>query len=300
MSAPISTQSETTILAAPKTLKPKPVILWCHSRCCSTAVVRAMVQHPMLKVANEPFIQVIQGSQLDNIDSHPGLAIPSPWFNTTRVDIATKLSENKLPEPDAASGTINFGPDDGRIVFIKDMAQYGLRSDVFKRLRELKTRMASGVDDGEAIDDPLSTTPENPTVFPVSLLRKFNHTFLIREPERAIPSFIKSMQETLEAAAPGTEVEGDLSGYIMYLEQRLLYRFFADPKSEFNTLPYDGEEAGYVQQPQPPPLIDASDLLKDPTSVMKQYCEVIDIPFDPTMMSWSNEKPLYVYFTAVP
>ncbi|KZS96404.1 hypothetical protein SISNIDRAFT_451120 [Sistotremastrum niveocremeum HHB9708] len=279
-------------------LKPKPILLWCHPRSCSTAIVRAFQNHPQIKVAHEPFPHTMNFSNADNIENKPAFPIEetSPWYNATRVDIASILSENKLHEPDEKTGKIVAGPEDGKVIFIKDMAQYSLPNAEFRNHRDLKTKFVAEDFPDELAKDISQIQNEsikNPTVFPVSLLRKFTHAFLIREPERAVPSFLKGLKEMGLKGPDGEELDPAVtSGYVMYLEQRMLYNFFTDPNSEFNTAPRLPEEEGYIDQPQPPPLIDASDLLKDPPAVLKQFCDAVGLSFDPAILTWRNDKPV--------
>ncbi|WFD02117.1 hypothetical protein MOBT1_000796 [Malassezia obtusa] len=69
---------------------------------------------------------------------------------------------------------------------------------------------------------------ENPTVLPTSLLQRFQHTFLIRTPEKSIPSYYKCTQEK---AAGFDYFDPSEAGY---KELKLLYDWIADPTSSFH------------------------------------------------------------------
>ncbi|KZS96387.1 hypothetical protein SISNIDRAFT_547812 [Sistotremastrum niveocremeum HHB9708] len=274
-----------------KSLKPKPIIVWCHTRSCSTTLVRAFSQHPDVKVSQDPFIQTITASHIDNVDVHQTRE-PSPWQNVKRIDIANMFSENRLPILDDETQTIVEGPYDRKIVLVKDMAQCAFRGEALVSIRaDLNNFRAPKGSTPYVVPDPIDATPENPTVFPVSLLRKFTHVFLVREPERTIPSVVNGVHQLESESSEGMGVQRDPSGYIMYREQRILYNFFADPKSEFNALSGDDEYDGYIKQPQLPPLIDVSDLLRDPPSVLEQLCSAIGLEYTPSILQWSNDKP---------
>lgn len=175
------------------------------------------------------------------------------------------------------------------------MAQYIIPLDTLQRFhkgsRVYKT-------DGE----PGTTAPtagqteevlENPTVIPTELLRRFKHTFLVRTPEKAVPSYWKCVQgkmagfEFFDGAEAGFE------------ELRLLYKWISNPDSTF----HKGESAGgslngsstsypgsVQSQPLPPPLIDAAVLIANPTASIKHLCDSTGIPFETSMLSW-DAKP---------
>ena len=65
---------------------------------------------------------------------------------------------------------------------------------------------------------------------------------------------------------------------MMYAEQRLLYDFFSDPRSEFFTWKGDeGDLRTANTQPLPPTVIDADDLPANPSLVLQKYCSAIGI-----------------------
>ncbi|KZT38264.1 hypothetical protein SISSUDRAFT_1033490 [Sistotremastrum suecicum HHB10207 ss-3] len=273
---------------------PKPVILWSHHRSCSTAFVRAFIAHPGTKVAHEPFLRVSALSGVDTIHGDRAFenSDKSPWYNVTRMDIASILSDNALPTFDS-DGKLQADAADERTVFVKDMAQSAFRGEALAALRT-DTKTFRGPDDAHTYQppSPIDATPINPTIFPVSVLRKFTHAFLIRDPTRAIPSVVRGLSDvaaTRPGARPGFSSE--VAAYICYLEQRILYNFLTDPESEFNTAPWDNEggKEQFIQQPQPVPLIDASDLLEDPHKVLSQFCNAVGIPFNPLMLKWDTD-----------
>lgn len=125
---------------------------------------------------------------------------------------------------------------------------------------------------------------ENPTVLPTALLQRFQHTFLIRTPEKSIPSYYKCTQEK---AAGFDFFDPAEAGY---KELKLLYDWIADPSSTFHQ-PADADEryASFPVQEQamPPPLVSASVLLENPGAVLEQYCGALGVPFDESMLSWN-------------
>jgi len=90
----------------------------------------------------------------------------------------------------------------------------------------------------------------------------FVHTFLIRDPEKAIPSNYKV-----------TVNEGFGSGYL-------------EPTSggfeeTYNLFNFIKEKKGFA-----PIVVDAVDLQTHPDETMKSYCEAVGIEFDPKMTTW--------------
>jgi hypothetical protein len=161
------------------------------------------------------------------------------------------------------------------------MAQYVFSAQTLKALHPDSTVYKPNAK-GASLPGPL----ENPTVLPIDLLRRFKHTFLIRTPQKSIPSYWKCVQEK---AAGFEYFDGAEAGFA---ELKLLYDWIANPKSTFHTAPEDDVSnswPGQIQaQPQPPPLIDASVLLANPDHVLSEYCSALGIPFDEAMLSWES------------
>lgn len=106
--------------------------------------------------------------------------------------------------------------------------------------------------------------PENPTVLPIEFLKRCQHTFIIREPGKSIRSLYRAYVKTNQTFIPED---------IGYPEYQVLYEFLTKLTG--------------VR----PPLIDASDLLKDPESMIRMYCESgIHDRFEPSMLEWKSER----------
>lgn len=98
---------------------------------------------------------------------------------------------------------------------------------------------------------------------PADFLARFQHTFLIRDPRRAVPSLYKM---SLDTARTGWDH-------------------------------FDPEEAGYSQLDalarrvearfqQPLIVVDADTLLARPEETLRAYCQAVGLLFEPRMMSW--------------
>ncbi|KAI5476726.1 hypothetical protein MNV49_007316 [Pseudohyphozyma bogoriensis] len=144
-------------------------------------------------------------------------------------------------------------PSPNTRTFSKDMAQY-----IFAPPSATSTSAASF--------SSHHTTPTNPTLIPTSLLLdpSIHHTFLIRTPEKAVPSY-----------------------------HRLCY-----PGSETGFEYWDPEEAGYLElrklfeflrsEGMEPEVIDSEDLLKKPEEVMSGWCERAGVEFEKSMLEWNE------------
>jgi hypothetical protein len=132
------------------------------------------------------------------------------------------------------------------VILLQDMAQYIFSAQTLKTLHPDSTVYKTN--QPGSLPGPL----ENPTVLPIDLLRRFKHTFLIRTPQKSVPSYWKCVHKA--------------------------------PESDSST-----NWPGQIQsQVQPPPLIDASVLLGNPDYVLKEYCSALGIPFDNSMLTWES------------
>ena len=84
----------------------------------------------------------------------------------------------------------------------------------------------------------------------------FTHAFLIREPERMIASYLRKR----EAAEFGS--------------------FGMDRQAEF--FEREADRLGHA-----PPVIDAGDVLRDPTGVLSSLCNALGIPWEQAMLFWA-------------
>ena len=88
-----------------------------------------------------------------------------------------------------------------------------------------------------------------------AFLRQFRHSFLIRDPAKVLPSFLRA-DPTFDEAEVGFDA------------QRALFDRLCDR---------DGS---------PPPLIDSDDLFEDPYAMVEAYCHGVGIEFIPEALRW--------------
>lgn len=263
-------------------MSPTPIIVWAHPRSCSTAFERSLMQRADTLVYHEPLGDPFYYSEHRQCHRYQDKECrESEHWSSSIVGVMVSLLTIPDKKPDNLPEQKQWPP---KYIFIKDMAQYIFPAD---RLNELHPK--SKVYPGEAVKtsdiDPL----QNPTVVPTWLLRKFKHTFLIRTPEKSVPSYWKCVEEK----AAGFEFfDGAEAGYV---EQKILYDWIANPKSTFHDesqseAPADSPVANapVQSQPQPPPLVNASTLLANPKATVSAYCKAVGIPFEESMLSWDS------------
>ncbi|KAJ7761921.1 hypothetical protein DFH07DRAFT_413568 [Mycena maculata] len=219
------------------TAVPRVVILWVHPRSTSTMFECAMLQRPDFQVLHEP--------------------MGDAWyFGSERV--SKRYSAEVCAKDFAQYSTSTFKktwegiikPADGsKRVFSKDMAQY-----IFP--------LPSSSNDSVPSFGPSG----NPTLIPTEALldSDIQHTFLIRTPEKAVPSY-----------------------------HRLCY-----PGSETGFEYWDPEEAGYRElrllfdflrsHGRAPVILESAELLAHAPEVMKSWCESAGIEFNEKMLQWDE------------
>lgn len=153
-----------------------------------------------------------------------------------------------------------FRRQQGKRVFIKDMAYYLMPPD--GQHGSIAPSLGGGVEAG------------NPTLMPMSILRKFHFTFLIRHPRRSVPSYYRTTIPPLREIT-GFHFMPSESGYDE------LVRFF-----DFLV------NSGIVDRDQLT-VIDADDMLDNPESIIRQYCERINLDFTPAMLEWNDDDMHY-------
>ena len=137
--------------------------------------------------------------------------------------------------------------------FVVDPAQPTSYEDIRDMLLEAAEHRAVFVKDMcYYVSDYVYDDPE--------FLRRITNTFLIRNPEQAVPSYFK-----LDPAPSSDEIG---------IESQC--RQF-----EFTTALIG----------RTPAVVDAGDLTGDTEGLMRRYCEAIDVPFLPHALQWSAELP---------
>lgn len=177
------------------------------------------------------------------------------------------LSERYTDDPEAREGSGSatktykdvldtFADNEGKRVFIKDMAYYLFSPD------SKPTGVASSLG---------GTEPSNPTRLPESVLERFHFTFLIRHPRRSIPSYYRCTIPPLD----------DITGFYNFMPNEAGYEELV---RLFNYL----LETGIVDKRQLT-VVDADDMLDKPEPVIRQFCDKVGLDFRPEMLVWTED-----------
>ncbi|GAA6063133.1 hypothetical protein JCM10212_001181 [Sporobolomyces blumeae] len=224
---------------------PQVVNLWCHPRSCSTM-----------------FECMILGlNDFHVLHENAGEA----WYYSkervsARFDDETCRKGENWEQTYKKSWDELTAPRDGKRTFNKDMAQYLI--DLSKPNGTVAESLSHH-----------STTPTNPTLIPTRLLfpasPSMSHTFLIRHPSKAVPSYARLCEGDASAITGFYGFDGKEMGY---KELRRLFDFVKD-------------ETGQV-----PLLIESEELLKNPEAVMEMWCNEVGIKFEKEMLEWDDQK----------
>lgn len=76
------------------------------------------------------------------------------------------------------------------------MALYLFAPDLLRALHPSSKSYPGEASSGDKLSKQLQGL-ENPTVLPIDLLRRFKHTFLIRTPQKSVPSYYKCVEEKM-------------------------------------------------------------------------------------------------------
>lgn len=133
--------------------------------------------------------------------------------------------------------------------------------------------------------------PGNPTVIPSELLSTYHFIFLIRHPRNSIPSYYRCTIPPLDEMTGFKYFRNDEAGYD---ELRQLFDYlkdvgqigpkFAGQQSEPNGHA-NGDDAGVEIC-----VVDADDLLDNPSGIIKAVCETTGIKWEPEMLTWNTEE----------
>ncbi|TNY22733.1 hypothetical protein DMC30DRAFT_348546 [Rhodotorula diobovata] len=233
-------ESAPAVKASSSSDRPATIILWSHPRSCSTMVECMFLTRPdEFHVLHEPMGE-------------------SWYYSKERVH--KRFSQETCEESEHWDYTYDKAwkdvstPHPTKRVFSKDMASY---------ITDLSKPLGSVAPSYEGT----STTANNPTVIPTSALLQphIKHTFLIRHPRRAVPSYAR-------LCYPGAKTGFDYfdPSEMGYKESRRLFDFIR-------------EETG-----EAPLVVEAEKLLEDPKKVVSEYCAAVGIDFREDMLEWNS------------
>ncbi|OAL56223.1 hypothetical protein IQ07DRAFT_1090 [Pyrenochaeta sp. DS3sAY3a] len=273
----------------------KPLFVATHPRACSTAFERVfMTRHKTLQCVHEPFGDAyyfgperLAERYEDDEEARKASGHSESTYRTIFDHIARENTEKKR-------------------AFIKDMAQYWIPPNNnpatvapslsnYRRGVGTDTTALSPVQtrsDATGPPYPYNTKaePGNPTVIPADLLATYHFTFLIRHPKYSIPSYYRCTIPPLDKMTGFYNFRPDEAGYV---ELRTLFDYLRSVgqigpkfagKSEAN-----GEVNGHSEGVEIC-VVDADDLLDNPSGMIEAYCKSTGIKWEPEMLVWDTEE----------
>lgn len=143
---------------------------------------------------------------------------------------------------------------------------------------------------------PTEAEPGNPTVIPKDLLSQFHFTFLIRHPRNSIPSYYRCTIPPLDNVTGFHNFRSDEAGYVelrhffdfLRAEGQIGPHFAASVSDVVNGTASNGTNGS--KEGVEICVIDADDLLDNPSGVIEAYCKSTGIKYEPEMLTWDTEE----------
>ncbi|KAK3209409.1 hypothetical protein GRF29_69g1712609 [Pseudopithomyces chartarum] len=273
----------------------KPIFCATHPRACSTAFERVfMTRRDTLQTVHEPFGDAFYfGPERlhERYENDPEERKNSGFGDSTYRTIFDNIARDGA---------------EGKRVFIKDMAYYWMPTEGkppqiapslvnYKRGVGTDTTQLSPVTTRDGKDTPpypYSTEgePGNPTVLPRDLLSQFHFTFLIRHPKHSIPSYHRCTTPPLDEVTGWHSVGFNETGYAElrrlfdYLRKEGLVGPRVAGQSTNGADGTDGKDSGIEIC-----VLDADDVLDNPTGMIEAYCKSTGIKYKPEMLKWAED-----------
>lgn len=133
----------------------------------------------------------------------------------------------------------------------------------------------NGVNGNTKAPYPFGTEAEsgNPTVVPLEILKQFHFAFLIRHPRYSIPSYYRCTIPPLDSVTGFYNFMPSEAGYD---EERRVFDYLKAQKL------IGTKEVGIT-------VIDADDLLDNPSGMIEAFCNQVGIEYTPDMLNWDTE-----------
>ncbi|KAK4459013.1 hypothetical protein QBC42DRAFT_15092 [Cladorrhinum samala] len=254
-----------------------PIFAATHPRACSTAFERVfMTRHDILHCIHEPFGDAFYfGPERlsERYENDEEARKKSGFSEVTYKNVLDQIFDDSASE--------------GKRIFIKDIIHYllppnGQKASIAPSLKHLDTDETTLVNGGTKTNgtqtngnhpNGIQSLP-NPTVLPLSVLRKFHFTVLIRHPRRAIPSYYRC---TIPPLSSKTGFPNFMPSEAGYDELRRLFDYL----KQQNLIGTDQIKIT---------VIDADDLLDHPADIISRYCEDVGIDYKPGMLKWDSKE----------
>ncbi|KAF2194892.1 hypothetical protein K469DRAFT_650887 [Zopfia rhizophila CBS 207.26] len=278
----------------------KPIFVATHPRACSTAFERVfMTRRDTLQCVHEPFGDAYYfgperlGERYENEEK---ARIDSGFAHSTFKTVFDRIAREN---------------SEGKRAFIKDMAQYWIPPNAKPATIApslVSYKRGVGTETTSIPDSALTSTkcgppypyttegePNNPSVIPTDLLANFHFAFLIRHPRNSIPSYFRCTVPPLDEITGFYNFRPDEAGYD---ELRRLFDYLRSVKqvgprvagqplnnttNGTNGINGSGEGVEIC-------VIDADDLLDNPSGIIEAFCKSTGIKYEPEMLKWDNEE----------
>ncbi|KAL8927305.1 MAG: hypothetical protein Q9208_002482 [Pyrenodesmia sp. 3 TL-2023] len=194
----------------------------------------------------------------------------------------------------------------GKRLFIKDIAHYlvppnGKPASTAPSLSRKKRGVGTSeltvngaVDGTTQAPYPYNTDtePNNPTVLPMETLGKFHFTFLIRHPRSSIPSYYRCTIPPLDKVTGFYNFMPSEAGYD---ELRRVFDYLRSAGLVGPKIAGQAAINGHARSNGAPRgleicVIDADDLLDNPTGIIEAYCKSVGVDYDPGMLKWDSKE----------
>ncbi|GAM35490.1 hypothetical protein TCE0_017f03867 [Talaromyces pinophilus] len=301
----------------------KPIFVATHPRACSTAFERVfMTRRDSLQCIHEPFGDAFYfgPERLSaRYENDEGARLASGFSTSTYKTIFDRI------ESEATEGKRVFIKDIIHYLVPPDGKPASIAPSLFKVKRGIGTNgeingLTNGHADTEKVNGvatngetsmkaevppyPYATEaePENPTVVPLELLSKFHFTFLIRDPHYSIPSYFRCTIPPLDEVTGFHDFSPSEAGYdevrrvFDYLRKvgrvgpRVATTLAEDPANkETNGTTHQRNGASHKGGVEIC-VVDADDLLDNPSLMIETYCKSVGLPFEPEMLRWDTEE----------
>ncbi|KAL8661112.1 MAG: hypothetical protein Q9202_005926 [Teloschistes flavicans] len=234
----------------------KPIFVVTHSRSCSTAFERVFItRRDILSIHHEPF-----GDPF-----YYGPEKISPASQRWPSDKITRSGKSHYTYDLVLQNILK----DAERLFIKDISYHIIPPIHSPNVKPPSLQRHFGHND-----------PPNPTLLPTPILASFRFVFLIRDPSAAVPSLHRCFLPPLSAKTEDYYLDPAEFGY---RELRILFDYLYPSNNKRST-----SEVG--ESDDKPLLIDAEDLLANPSLTISTLCNHVGIPFSPTMLEWPGEE----------
>ena len=193
----------------------------------------------------------------------------------------------------------------GKRLFVKDITHYlvppnGKPASITPSLARLEKGVGTNGhaktvgDSGQGAPYPYNTVAEidNPTVIPETILRQFHFTFLIRHPRSSVPSYYRCTIPPLDKV---TGFFNFMPSEMGYDELRRVFDYLrsvgqigpnvSGRREAANASDKTNGHQGKVEIC----VVDADDLLDNPSGIIEAYCKSVGLEYDPRMLSWDTE-----------